>query len=88
MASLAAAGNIMLSGGAAPKGRGAAVAAVKKAPKARGSSVCYLGHLPHGFYEEQIRGYFEQYGEVRRIRVSRSKKTARSRGFAFIDFAG
>ncbi len=81
------AGNLMLSGGSKGKGPRPAAAAAK-APKARGSSVCYLGHLPHGFYEAQIRGYFEQYGEVRRVRVSRSKKTARARGYAYIDFAG
>lgn len=49
--------------------------------------VVYLGHIPHGFYEKEIKGYFSQYGEVTRVRLSRSKKTARSRGFAFIEFA-
>lgn len=49
--------------------------------------VMYLGHIPHGFYEKEMHGYFSQYGEVTRIRLSRSKKTARSRGFAFIEFA-
>ena len=24
----------------------------------------YLGHIPHGFYEEQMKGYFSQFGDV------------------------
>ena len=28
------------------------------------SSVVYLGHIPHGFYEEQMKGYFSQFGDV------------------------
>lgn len=40
--------------------------------KSRG--VVYLGHLPHGFFEEQIKDYFKQFGSVTRVRVSRSKK--------------
>jgi len=32
------------------------------------SSVVYVGHIPHGFYEEQMRGFFSQFGDVRRQR--------------------
>jgi nucleolar protein 15 len=28
------------------------------------SSVVYVGHIPHGFYEEQMRGFFSQFGDV------------------------
>lgn len=49
--------------------------------------VVYVGHIPHGFYEKQMRAFFGQFGEVTRLRLSRSKKTARSRGFAFVEFA-
>jgi RNA recognition motif-containing protein len=48
--------------------------------------VVYLGHLPHGFYEEQLKGYFSQYGEVLGVKVARSKKTARSKGYGFVQF--
>jgi len=48
--------------------------------------VIYIGHLPHGFYEEQLRKYFAQFGEVTRVRVSRSRKTGGSRGYAFVEF--
>lgn len=50
-------------------------------------AVVYLGHIPHGFYEQEMRGYFNQFGEVKRLRLSRSLKSGRSRGFAFIEFA-
>lgn len=49
--------------------------------------VIYLGHIPHGFYESEMRSYFSQFGQVSRLRLSRSKKTGRSRGYAFIEFA-
>lgn len=34
----------------------------------------YVGHIPHGFYEEEMRGYFSQFGTVTRLRLARSKK--------------
>ena len=36
--------------------------------------VIYLGHIPHGFYEDQIQGFFSQFGTVNKVRLSRSKK--------------
>jgi RNA recognition motif-containing protein len=36
--------------------------------------IVYIGHIPHGFYEEQMNEYFQQFGTVTRVRVSRSKK--------------
>ncbi|KAJ1631376.1 hypothetical protein T492DRAFT_995790 [Pavlovales sp. CCMP2436] len=46
----------------------------------------YIGHLPHGFYEEQMRPFFEQFGAVNRLRVSRAKKTGRAKGYAYVEF--
>ena len=34
----------------------------------------YLSRIPHGFYEDQIRAYFSQFGEVSRVRLSRDKR--------------
>ncbi|KAJ3812958.1 RNA-binding domain-containing protein [Lentinula lateritia] len=48
--------------------------------------VLYLGHLPHGFYEDQLKGYFSQFGNVTRLRISRNKKTGRSKHYAFLEF--
>lgn len=44
---------------------------IKKRSQNRG--IVYIGHLPHGFYEEQMQDYFKQFGKVTRVRVARSK---------------
>ena len=36
--------------------------------------VIYLGHLPKGFEEQEIREYFTQFGSVKRVKVGRSMK--------------
>ena len=48
--------------------------------------VIYIGHLPDGFEEEELRRFFSQFGTVKRAKLSRSKKTGRTRGFGFIEF--
>lgn len=40
--------------------------------------VIYLGHIPHGFYENQIQDFFSQFGTVNKVRLSRSKKVGGS----------
>ncbi|KAF8418603.1 ribosomal biogenesis protein Gar2 [Tirmania nivea] len=47
----------------------------------------YLGRIPHGFYEHEMRAYFSQFGTILRLRLSRNKKTGRSKHYAFIEFA-
>lgn len=42
--------------------------------------------LPHGFFEEQLKDYFSQFGKVTRVRLARSRRTIKSRGFAFVEF--
>jgi len=62
--------------------------AVKKDPKASQNErgVIYLGQIPFGFFEDEMRSYFEQFGTVTRLTLARSKKTGRSKGFSFIEF--
>lgn len=48
--------------------------------------VIYVGHLPHGLFEPQLKSYFEQFGTVLRLRLSRSKKTGGSKGYAFVEY--
>uniref|UniRef100_A0A803V4L1 Nucleolar protein interacting with the FHA domain of MKI67 n=1 Tax=Ficedula albicollis TaxID=59894 RepID=A0A803V4L1_FICAL len=48
--------------------------------------VVFVGHLPRGLHEPQLREYFEQFGTVTRLRLSRSKKTGASKGYAFMEF--
>lgn len=49
--------------------------------------IVYIGHIPHGFYEEQMEDYFKQFGRVTRVRVVRSRKTGKSRGYGYVEFA-
>ncbi|XP_026233169.1 MKI67 FHA domain-interacting nucleolar phosphoprotein [Anabas testudineus] len=63
---------------------------VKKKKSAKGSrltpGVIYVGHLPEGLSEPELKSYFEQFGKVLRLRLSRSKKTGGSKGYAFVEF--
>ncbi|RLV83339.1 hypothetical protein JA9_003068 [Meyerozyma sp. JA9] len=48
--------------------------------------VIYVGRLPHGLYEKEMRQYFDQFGEISRLRISRNKKTGKSKHYGFIEF--
>ncbi|XP_037706238.1 MKI67 FHA domain-interacting nucleolar phosphoprotein [Choloepus didactylus] len=48
--------------------------------------VVYVGHIPRGLFEPQLQAYFSQFGTVTRLRLSRSKKTGNSKGYAFVEF--
>ena len=50
------------------------------------NGVVYVGRIPHGFYENEMRQYFSQFGTISRIRLSRNRKTGHSKHFAFIEF--
>ena len=50
------------------------------------SSVIYLGHIPNGFFEKEMISFFEQFGQVKRVKLFRSEKTRGSKGYAFIQF--
>jgi nucleolar protein 15 len=43
-------------------------------------------HIPYGFYEKQMKEYFSQFGKVTKIRLSRNKKTGKSKHYAFVQF--
>lgn len=38
------------------------------------AGVIYIGQIPHGFYEDEMEGFFSQFGKIRRVRLVRSKK--------------
>lgn len=62
---------------------------VQKAAKSSSgdAGVLYIGRIPHGFYEHEMRQYFEQFGPINKLRLSRNKKTGASKHFAFAEFA-
>lgn len=43
--------------------------------------------MPYGLFENELSSYFGQFGEVTRVKVIRSRKTARSKGYGFVEFA-
>lgn len=45
-----------------------------------------LNNIPHGFYEDQMKKYFSQFGRVKNVLLVRSEKTHKSRGFGFVEF--
>lgn len=49
-------------------------------------TVIKLNNIPHGFYEEQMKKFFKQFGTVKNVLLIRSKKTHKSRGFGFVEF--
>ena len=50
------------------------------------AGVIYIGHLPKGFNEPELKKFFSQFGEISKLRVARSKDSARSKGYAFIQY--
>jgi nucleolar protein 15 len=51
-----------------------------------GPGTVYVGRIPHGFYENEMRQYFSQFGTITKLRLSRNRKTGHSKHFAFIEF--
>lgn len=51
-----------------------------------GPGAVYVGRIPHGFYETEMRLYFSQFGTITKLRLSRNRKTGHSKHFAFIEF--
>lgn len=51
-----------------------------------GPGTIYIGHIPHGFYENEMKKFFSQFGKITNIRLARSRKTLNSKGYAFIQF--
>ena len=58
-----------------------------KVTNAKKYGIIYIGHLPKGFNEDELKKFFSQFGEISKLRVARSKSTARPKGYAFLQFA-
>lgn len=61
--------------------KAAAVAPISK------PGTIYLGHIPHGFFEPQMHSYFSQFGTITRLRLSRNRRTGKSKHFGWVEFA-
>jgi RNA-binding proteins (RRM domain) len=47
----------------------------------------YVANIPFKASEQELRGLFEEYGEVSSAKIIMDKVTQRSRGFGFIEMA-
>lgn len=48
--------------------------------------VVYIGRIPHGFYENEMKAYFKQFGNILKLRLSRNRRTGASKHVAWIQF--
>ena len=60
--------------------------AAEKASTSDKPGVVYVGRIPHGFYEQEMKQYFSQFGNITNLRLSRNRKTGKSKHFAFVEF--
>jgi RNA recognition motif-containing protein len=47
----------------------------------------FVGSLPFSIEEDELREYFEEYGEVGSVSIITDKFTGKSRGFGFVEMA-
>jgi RNA recognition motif-containing protein len=47
----------------------------------------YVGNLSYKVDENDLKGIFEEYGEVSSVKIIKDKYSGRSKGFAFIEMA-
>jgi cold-inducible RNA-binding protein len=45
----------------------------------------YIGNLPHGTSEAELRNVFEAHGAVEKVSLVTDRETGRSRRFAFVE---
>lgn len=48
--------------------------------------VLYVGRIPHGFYEHQMRAYFSQFGDIAHLRLAHNRRTGAVKHYGFIQF--
>ncbi|KAJ8967098.1 hypothetical protein NQ314_003110 [Rhamnusium bicolor] len=59
----------------------------KKINKDQSRGLLYIGHIPHGFYEDEMKNYFKQFGAVTNVKVCRSRKSGNSKGYGYVEFS-
>ena len=47
----------------------------------------YVGNIPWGVSEEELKVLFGQYGEVNSARIITDRESGRSKGFGFVEMA-
>ncbi|PVH84382.1 hypothetical protein DL98DRAFT_512286 [Cadophora sp. DSE1049] len=62
------------------------LAKIKESEASDKPGVVYIGRIPHGFYENEMRAYFGQFGKILQLRMSRNKKTGAGKHYGWIKF--
>ncbi|XP_023015919.2 MKI67 FHA domain-interacting nucleolar phosphoprotein-like [Leptinotarsa decemlineata] len=60
---------------------------IQKVTAEQKRGLLFISHLPHGFYENEMKKYFQQFGNVTNVKVCRSKRTGNSKGFGYVEFS-
>uniref|UniRef100_A0A7C9DBS2 RRM domain-containing protein n=1 Tax=Opuntia streptacantha TaxID=393608 RepID=A0A7C9DBS2_OPUST len=50
------------------------------------ATVLYIGRIPHGFYEDEMEGFFKQFGTIKRLKIARNRKTGKSKHYGYVEF--
>ncbi|OQY27511.1 MAG: RNA-binding protein [Candidatus Cloacimonetes bacterium 4572_55] len=45
----------------------------------------YVGNLPYGITEDELRGVFEEFGEVEKVNIISDRFSGQSKGFGFVE---
>jgi len=45
----------------------------------------YIGNMPYGFDEEDVREHFEQYGDVNSVKLIFDRESQRPKGYGFVE---
>merc|ERR1711939_214676 len=62
------------------------LAKIKESEASEKPGVVYIGRIPHGFYENEMRAYFGQFGKILQLCMSRNKKTGAGKHYGWIKF--
>jgi hypothetical protein len=54
--------------------------------EAEPATVIYVGHIPYGFFEKEMKEFFGQFGKCKKVKIARSSRTARSKGYGWVQF--
>lgn len=57
-----------------------------KDAKQEKKGIIYIGRIPKGFEEFEMKKYFSQFGDIERLRISRNKKSGASKHYGYIQF--
>lgn len=45
----------------------------------------YIGNMPYNFDEEDVREHFEQFGDVKNVKLIFDRETQRPKGYGFVE---